>query len=84
MQPAPLKRALLFVGWVALAVGMGFLAYATYALYVGQVFVASRAMGNATIPASTGWPFAVGIALYLGGAGIFLWIARQLLKFPGS
>ena len=69
-------------GWFSFVVGLGFFAYAGYALAVGRVVVATRSAGEAVIPSSSGWPFALGVLLYVIGALVFLWISRELHKPP--
>ena len=69
---------------MALLVACALLIYVGYAALVGRVTLAPRWTPESTITAAAGWPFLLGLGIYAVGAGVFLWIARGLLRPSGK
>jgi hypothetical protein len=62
-----------------LLAGVAMVGYGTYAAVRGVVYVASRSTEATIYFYQSPSAFLFGIALYLAGGALFLWIARVLL-----
>lgn len=79
MKPESVVRVLALLGGLMLLAGVAMVGYAAYAAIRGVVYVASRSTEATIHFDQTPLAFLIGIALYLAGAILFLWIAWVLL-----
>jgi len=80
MKPESLVRVLPWLGRLMLLAGVAMVSYVAYASVRGVVYVASRSTEATIHFDQSPLAFLIGIALYLAGGILFLWIARVLLS----
>lgn len=79
MKPESITRVLHWIGGLMLLAGVAMVEYVAYAGVRGVVYVASRSTAATIHFDQSPLAFLIGIALYLAGGILFLWIARVLL-----
>ncbi|KAB2875649.1 MAG: hypothetical protein HS106_16950 [Ideonella sp.] len=80
MKPESIVRVLPWLGRLMLLAGVAMVSYVAYASVRGVVYVASRSTEATIHFDQSPLAFLIGIALYLAGGILFLWIARVLLS----
>ena len=66
-------------GWLAAAIGLGFLGYVVYAIATGAIVLAGRYSEATFVFKRNPGAFLFALSMYATGCAVFVWIAKVLL-----